>query len=51
MLAAPCYTPALLGGLFIGMLSALPIVSVGNCCCCLWMIGGGVLAAYLRAAE
>ena len=36
----------LLGGLFIGVLSALPVVSVGNCCC-LWIVGGGVLAAYL----
>jgi hypothetical protein len=40
--------PALFGGLFIGVLSALPIVSAGNCCCCLWVIGGGVLAVYLR---
>ena len=40
--------PALLGGLFIGVLSALPIVSAGNCCCCLWVLGGGVLAVYLR---
>jgi hypothetical protein len=40
--------PVLLGGLFIGVLSALPIVSMGNCCCCLWVIGGGALAAYLR---
>ena len=37
--------PALLGGLFIGVLSALPII---NCCCCLWISGGGVLAAYLQ---
>jgi hypothetical protein len=37
---------ALFGGLFIGVLSALPIVSIGNCCC-LWIIGGGVLAAYV----
>jgi hypothetical protein len=37
---------AVLGGLFIGVLSALPIVNVANCCC-LWIIGGGVLAAYL----
>ena len=36
----------LLGGLFIGVLSALPVVSWGNCCC-LWIMGGGVLAAYL----
>jgi len=40
--------PAFYGGLFIGVLSALPLVSVGNCCCCLWVIAGGVLATYLR---
>ena len=38
--------PALLGGLFIGVLSALPVVNLFNCCC-LWIIGGGVLSAYL----
>src|SRR5690349_9105262 len=42
--------PALLGGLFIGVLSALPVVSVGNCCCA-WVIGGGVIAAYLDAQQ
>ena len=40
--------PAFCGGLFIGVLSALPLVNVGNCCCCLWVICGGALAAYLR---
>lgn len=40
--------PALLGGAFIGVLSALPLVNFGNCCCCLWVICGGALAAYLR---
>jgi hypothetical protein len=40
---------ALLGGLFNGVLSALPIVSLGNyCCCCAWVIGGGVVAAYVE---
>jgi hypothetical protein len=39
--------PALLGGLFIGVLSALPVISIGNCLCCMWVIGGGMLAAYL----
>lgn len=39
--------PALLGGLFIGVLSALPVISIGNACCCLWVIAGGVLAAWL----
>ena len=38
--------PAVLGGLLIGVLSVLPIINVANCCC-LWVIGGGVLAAYL----
>ncbi|CAN5737874.1 hypothetical protein BH24ACI5_BH24ACI5_08810 [soil metagenome] len=40
--------PALLGGAFIGVMSALPIVNMGNCCCCLWVLAGGVLAVYLR---
>ena len=39
--------PAVLGGLFIGVLSALPIISAGNICCCMWVIGGGMLASYL----
>lgn len=39
---------ALLGGLFNGVLSALPIVNLGNfCCCCAWIIGGGLVAAYI----
>ncbi len=39
--------PALAGGAFIGVLSALPIVSIGNFCCCLWIVSGGLIAAYL----
>jgi hypothetical protein len=39
--------PALWGGLLIGVLSALPFVSVLNTCCCLWVITGGVLTSYL----
>ena len=31
----------------MGVLSALPIVSVGNGCCCLWVVSGGAIAAYL----
>jgi hypothetical protein len=41
---------ALLGGLFIGILSALPIVNVANCCC-LWIIGGGLIASYLTPDD
>jgi hypothetical protein len=40
--------PALLGGVFIGVMSALPFISAGNCCCCLWVLAGGALAVYLR---
>ena len=39
------FQPALLGGLLIGVLSVLPFV---NLCCCLWVVVGGLLAAYLR---
>ena len=39
--------PALLGGVVIGMLSALPVISMGNCVCCLWVILGGMVATYL----
>ena len=38
--------PALLGGVAIGVLSALPVINVGNCCCA-WILFGGALAAYL----
>jgi len=41
------HQPALLGGVFIGVLSALPYVNAANCCC-LWVIGGGVLVVYLQ---
>jgi hypothetical protein len=39
--------PALLGGLVIGVLSALPVIQFGNVCCCMWVLLGGGLAAYL----
>lgn len=42
--------PALIGGLVLGVLSALPIVSIGNCCC-LWIVGGGVVAAYVLQSN
>lgn len=40
--------PALLGGLFNGILSSLPFIGAGNCCCCMWVVLGGALAAYLE---
>jgi hypothetical protein len=44
---SPYVQPALIGGIVMGVLSALPIISAGNFCCCLWVISGGVVAAYL----
>ncbi|MCA1583430.1 MAG: hypothetical protein LC791_01195 [Acidobacteria bacterium] len=42
----PKFQPALLGGLVIGVLSALPVINLANCCCA-WILFGGGLAAYL----
>ncbi len=40
--------PALIGGILSGVLSAIPFVSR---LCCLWVIGGGLLAAYLLSKD
>lgn len=39
--------PSLVGGLVMGVLSALPLINFVNACCCLWVVAGGVVAAYL----
>lgn len=31
----------------MGVLSALPLIYLGNLCCCLWVVSGGVVAAYV----
>ena len=38
--------PALLGGVLLGILSAIPFVNMLNTCCCAWAIIGGVVASY-----
>lgn len=40
-------TPALIAGASFGLASGIPIVGMGNCICCAWAIGGGVLGAFL----
>jgi hypothetical protein len=40
--------PALIGGGLAGILSGIPLL---NCLCCLWIIGGAMLASYLLAKE
>jgi uncharacterized iron-regulated membrane protein len=42
----PLFVPALIGGALAGVLSAVPLL---NCLCCLWIIGGAMLAAALWA--
>lgn len=37
----------LFGGVTLGLLSAIPPISFGNMCCCLWVLCGGALASYL----
>lgn len=39
--------PAVIGGVVLGLLSAIPFVNWANICCCLWAILGGILASYL----
>jgi hypothetical protein len=39
--------PAIIGGVVVGLLSAIPFVNFLNICCCLWAILGGALAARL----
>jgi hypothetical protein len=39
--------PALIGGLVMGVLSSLPLINLGNLCCCLWVVAGGAVAAYV----
>jgi hypothetical protein len=41
-------TPALIGGAAAGVLSGIPVF---QCLCCLWIIGGAVLASYLLVKD
>ena len=43
--------PALIGGAVIAVLSTFPIISAGNCLCCMWVLGGGFLAVYLYKKD
>jgi hypothetical protein len=43
--------PALAGGMVLGLLSSIPFVNLGNCFCCMWVLGGGGLSAYLLTKQ
>src|ERR1044072_5245681 len=42
--------PALIGGVILGVLSALPLVQT---CCCIWALVGGLIAAnmYIKSSP
>jgi len=42
---------ALIGGVAIGVLSAIPFVNFVNVCCCGWALIGGALATYLYVKD
>lgn len=37
--------PALIGGAIVGVLSAIPVISAGNCFFCAWALIGGAVAS------
>jgi hypothetical protein len=39
--------PAIAGGLFWGALTAIPLITLANCICCLWIQLGGAIGAWL----
>src|SRR5215468_2456229 len=43
--------PALAGGMALGLLSSIPIIGLGNCLCCMWVVGGGALSSYLLLKQ
>jgi hypothetical protein len=43
--------PALTGGMFLGLLSSMPLISAGNYLCCLWVVLGGGIAAVLLTRQ
>ena len=43
--------PALIAGTALGVLSAIPIISLGNCVCCMWVAGGGGFGAWLLGKD
>ena len=43
--------PALTGGMFLGLLSSLPILQAGNCLCCMWVLLGGAIATVMLTKQ
>jgi hypothetical protein len=43
--------PALTGGMFLGLLSSLPIIQAGNCLFCMWVLLGGAIATVMLTRQ
>ena len=43
--------PALTGGMFLGFLSSIPYISIGNIVCCMWVLLGGGMAAVMLTKQ
>ncbi len=39
--------PGLIGGAFIAFFSEVPVLNLGNCLCCLWVVLGGFVGSWL----
>jgi ABC-type cobalamin transport system permease subunit len=35
----------------MGVLSALPVIYLGNLCCCMWVVSGGLVAAFMLQQD
>jgi len=45
------FQPAITGGMFLGLLSSIPVISAGNCICCMWVLLGGAIATVLLTKQ
>jgi len=43
--------PALIGGAVMAVLSWLPLINLGNCLCCMWLLFGGGVGAYMYGRQ
>ena len=43
--------PALIGGGVMAILSTVPLVNLGNCFCCMWLLLGGALAVWFYQKD
>ena len=45
------FRPALYGGIILGVLSAIPVVSGLNCLCCAWVLLGGAMSVFFYTKD